>query len=99
MTPGQRPSALLEIAQIAVPAPVSFPPVLKAHGGGEAFFHGGEASDLALDLDDLGYQSGAPQRRVHARLVVGEARDLARLPPLVHVKRHHPETASGPQRA
>src|SRR5215475_1680998 len=98
MSPGQGASALLEEGNVAKPAAVGSPLVLEPHGGRESLLHRIEARHLAFDLDRLGNEARGAQDALHARLVIGEARDLARFPPLVDVERDHAQALARRER-
>jgi hypothetical protein len=87
----QGAAALLEKRDVAEPAPVGAPLVFQAHRGGEPLLDGGEAQDVRRHLDHLGKKAARAQNAFYPRLVVGEARDLARLSPLVDVEGDHGE--------
>src|SRR5216684_2487488 len=85
----------LEKSNVAEPPAVGTPGVLEAHRRGQAFLDRREALDLSLDLESLDYQPLGLQVELHARLIVGEARDLSRFLPLVDVEGDHAETVPG----
>src|SRR6266508_2273006 len=86
-------------AEVAIPASVGLPAVLEPDGRRQSLFHRGELLDLALHLDHLGLEARAPEQRLHPGLAIGEAGDLPRLTPLIHVEGNHAETGAGPARS
>src|SRR2546430_4401624 len=95
MCPREGAPPALEKGNVAEPPTVGAPGVLEAHRGGQAFLDRREALHLSLDLESLGHQALGLEAPLHACLIVGEARDLPRLLPLVDVEGDHAETAAG----
>src|SRR5437867_3137511 len=95
MCPREGAPPALEEGNVAEPPTVGAPGVLEAHRGGQAFLDRREALHLSLDLESLGHQALGLEAPLHACLIVGEARDLPRLLPLVDVEGDHAETAAG----
>src|SRR5712691_261453 len=94
MAARERPPARFEKGQVAVPAAVGLPLVLEPDGGRQPFLDRTERPDLALHLERLRDKTVAEQGSLHAVFVVSEARDPARLLPLIHVEGHHAEAGT-----